>query len=331
MSVSILMVRVLISAVEHAGGQREQLLAAARLEPARLDDRNDRLSFAEYERVQHAALAVSGDEALGLHMGEQLSAAAFDVLGHLTEHAASLRQSIEAIMRYSRVFSEAPSSALCEEGETASIRFNFRHGSAFSARLPAELAMSGLLRLLRLFAGPAANARRVCFEYEPPPHRDEYTRIFAGSECFGQSYTGIDFDRAWLERTQLYENPELYTALQTQAERALGRVQRELNLVDRVHEHLTSYEPAQMPAMDDVARHFDMSARSLRRRLSAEGASYKALLERALATIAKRLLENPRMSIQQTADAMGFATPASFHRAFKRWTGLTPKAYKASY
>jgi AraC-like DNA-binding protein len=83
--------------------------------------------------------------------------------------------------------------------------------------------------------------------------------------------------------------------------------------------------------MDDAARALGVSARSLRRQLAAEGVSYSELVERARVAAAKRMLRDPRTSIQEAAYAMGFAAPAAFHRAFKRWTGMTPKQYRASF
>jgi AraC-like DNA-binding protein len=119
--------------------------------------------------------------------------------------------------------------------------------------------------------------------------------------------------------------------LKTQADRTLGRLAREATLAERVTAHLASHGPRAMPTMSEVAQELGMSARSLRRRLMAEGAVYKDLVDQILMREAKRMLESPQVSIQETAYAIGFGTPASFHRAFKRWTGMTPKEYRASY
>jgi AraC-like DNA-binding protein len=83
--------------------------------------------------------------------------------------------------------------------------------------------------------------------------------------------------------------------------------------------------------MDEVARELGMSARSLRRRLQSEGISFSDLVTRNRVVTSKRLLEQPGASIQEIAFAMGFASPSAFHRAFKRWTGLTPKQYQDSF
>jgi AraC-like DNA-binding protein len=80
--------------------------------------------------------------------------------------------------------------------------------------------------------------------------------------------------------------------------------------------------------MRAAAQALGLSPRTLRRRLHEEGASYHAVVEGALALLAKQLLADERRSIQETADAVGFSDPGAFSRAFKRWTGSTPKRFQ---
>jgi AraC-like DNA-binding protein len=332
MTVSILMVRALVQALEQVGVSRSQLFAAVSVDPHWLGDCHARLSDAEYERMQLAALELSGDPALGLHMGEQARASTYDVLGHLTEHATTLRQAIETLARYSRILSDAHECVLHEDDQTASIRYTLSaNREQQSGRMSVELTLSALSRMIRAFVGPHASARRVYFEYDAPAYSLEYRRIFSGNECFGQSFNAIEFERGWLDSAQLHQSPELYHALQALAERTLGLFTRTVAFAELVTQHLLRCDRARMPNMNDVARHFEISERSLRRRLQEEGIAYNELVERARTKIAQRMLEQSRSSIHEIAYAMGFATPAAFHRAFKRWTGMTPSVYKASY
>lgn len=331
MSMSILLLLPLIEAVERVGVSRDQLFETAGLDPTLLEDSAARLSIAEYDRAQIAAIKLSRDEALGLHLGTHARSVAYHLLGHLTDHAPTLREGIEATMRFQRILSDNPEPSLCEEGEVAMIRYAFPRINSPAIRMASELAMSGHLRFIRVFVGPDVNPRAVFFAYPAPVYRDEYTRIFGGTARFDQDFTGIAFERAWLERTQLFNNPALYSVLKEQAERALGRLKRNGSQAEVVREYLDSCDPKQMPSMEQVARHFGMSARSLQRKLVAEGIKYKELIREARINTAKRTLENSHLSIQEIAYAMGFSTPAAFYRAFKRWTGMTPKEYRSSY
>ncbi|MET0340270.1 MAG: AraC family transcriptional regulator [Polyangiales bacterium] len=332
MTISILLVRALVGAVERSGGCRDQLLAAATIDPNALDDVHARVSRKQFHRVKLAALELTGDPALGLHIGEHEIRGELDVIGHLADAADTLRQSLEAVVRYSRLFDEGPDWGLRESGDSAVLRFPFRAGSACPGiRLSVELGNSIFLGLIRRFVEPDAVPRQALFGYAPPSYRGEYARVFAGAERFDQPYSGLEFERGWLDCRQLYRNAELYEALCAQAERALARLDRDAPVTSRVKAHLASYPPAGMPSMVETARHLGISARSLRRRLATEGVVYSDLIEATLANTAKRLLESPQASIHETSYAMGFSVPTAFHRAFKRWTGKTPREYMRTY
>jgi AraC-like DNA-binding protein len=190
--------------------------------------------------------------------------------------------------------------------------------------------MVGFLRMMRHLVRSEVTARAVYFEYAAPDYRAEYARIFGGIERFEHEFTGIEFDAALLDQGHMPQKGELYTVLESLAERKLSRVTREGGHAERLRDYLVSNALAQRPQMDAVARSLGISVRSLRRRLDEEGVSYTSLLNEARATVAKRMLEDSSRSIYETAYAMGFSDPSAFHRAFKRWTGMTPTQYRES-
>ncbi len=328
MTVSVVMIRVLVEACELAGVPCERLLAAARVDGRCLEDSNARVPMSEYERVQLAALDLTGDPALGLHMGESASFAGFDVMASLIAHAATLRDGLNTYLKFNRILSDDPDSALQEGDATATLRLGFWRGNPRCDRLRAELAVAGFLRLIRHFAGPDALPRRACFQHAAPEHAEEYRRIFSGTERFDQAFTGIEIDRAMLQCAPLHKDAELYQVLETQALRKVSRLERATSITTRVEEYLSSRALSGRPDMAEVAQQLGMSERSLRRRLAAEGVTYTQLFEQALASAAKRMLRDPGQSILGAAYAMGFSDSSAFHRAFKRWTGVTPKQYR---
>jgi AraC-like DNA-binding protein len=330
MQVSIAMVRALVGVIERSGADRERFLSAAGIDARLIDDRDARISVVHYLRAVDAALRVSGDPALGLHMGEQARSVMFDVVGTLAERAATLRESIQAAARYARLLAEGHDPELHETGELAVIRFATLRGDVAAARFTAEFTMASLLIVLRQFAGDAARPTLVSFAYPAPPHVAEYARIFRGAERFDAAFTEMQFPRAWLDKAQLFQSPELYALLKSEAERTLGRLDRDAPLSARIEGILARHGP-QPITMEAVARELDMSARSLRRRMRAEGVRYDDIVTRSRTGLAKRMLETRSLSLQEIAYAMGFSSPAAFHRAFKRWTGKTPKEYRDSF
>jgi AraC-like DNA-binding protein len=155
--------------------------------------------------------------------------------------------------------------------------------------------------------------------------------VFGATERFRQESTSIVFDRDVMDLSQLHQHPELYSTLRMEAERGLERVETGLRSADRVRQYLQSVPAARIPDMAAAARVLGMSERSLRRRLADEDVSYRDIVRSMLETSAGHILLDPNRTIQEAAAALGFAAPAAFHRAFKRWTGMTPRQYRQAH
>jgi AraC-like DNA-binding protein len=116
--------------------------------------------------------------------------------------------------------------------------------------------------------------------------------------------------------------------LRSHAERALDRVTVGLGAADQVKRYLLARPAARIPDITTAARDLGLSARSLRRRLAVDATSYRSLVQATLEASADHLLRDPQRSIQETARALGFSNVGAFHRAFRRWTGMTPMQYR---
>jgi AraC-like DNA-binding protein len=329
-SVSVVLVRAFVEVVEREGVPRDRLLAGTGVHPSQLEATDARIEFTAFADVGTRALDLTRDEALGLHIAERASEAAFDLVAHLVVHAPTLRDGIDLALQFQRVFADDSELSLVETGDVAAIRLSFPRTTLRADRLHAEFVMAGVLRLIRTFA-PRTTVRAVRFEHARPEHHAECTRVFAGADRYRQPITGLEVDRAVLARPGLHHHPELYELLRGQAQRTLARVTRGIGQAERVRQYFLSHPPRGASAdMGVVARSLGMSVRSLRRRLGEEGVSYKTLVEEALVVVATRMLGDAHRSIQETAYAMGFSDATAFHRAFKRWTTMTPSQYRES-
>jgi AraC-like DNA-binding protein len=328
MSVSTVMVRVLVDAVERAGIPRDDLLRSRQIDPVRLTEADGRFELEEFARLQMGAMDLTGDEALGLHMAERTHDSAFDLIGHLVSHAATLREAFALCRQFEGLIMDESDLALLETGTTATLRYQFARTYERADRMLAEFVVAAFLRFVRVFAGPSVATRGASFEHARPAHHREYTRIFGDAVRFGQRTTGLTFDRALLDRAQLHQHPELLALLRSQAERALDRIDQGLKPADQLRRYLLARPPARIPDITTAARDLGLSARSLRRRLAEEATSYRSLVRSTLEASAGHMLRDPGQSFQQTAHALGFSNVGAFHRAFKRWTGMTPVQYR---
>jgi AraC-like DNA-binding protein len=328
MSIAAPIVRALVEVVERAGVPRQDFLGKAGVTAERLADGVERFGLDEFERMQLLALDLTGDEALGLHLAESSSEAAFDLLGHLVSHAPTLREGVGLCSQFSTLLLDDSHLILEEHLDTARLRTDFRRTSPRADRMHAEFTVAGLYRLIRIFTGPTASIGGAYFEHPAPAHQHEYRRLFEGAEKFGQQFTGIEFPRALLDGKQLHQHLRLYSLLHAEAHRALDTLAREKGHADRLKRYLMARPPSRIPNMNVAARELGMSVRSLRRRLAEEGVSYRELVQATLEEAATRLLQTPGRSVQETAHATGFSDSTAFHRAFKQWTGVTPTEFK---
>jgi AraC-like DNA-binding protein len=328
MSVSGVMVRVLIDAVERAGVARDDLLRSASIDPARLVEADARFDLNAFATLQMRAMDLTRDEALGLHIIERVHDGAFDLISHLVVHAPTLREALGLCLQFQPLVMDDALLTMNETDTTATLQCHLPRTFERADRMLAELSLAGLTRMVRVFGGAGVAPLGVSFEYACPRHHREYARLFGNAVSFSRPTTGLVFERAVLDRAQLYQNPELYGVLRSQAQRALDRLATELGPVDRLKRYLLARSPARIPDLSTAARDLGVSARSLRRRLAEDGTTFRSVVRTILEDSAGLLLRDPKQTIQQTAHALGFANVGAFHRAFKRWTGLTPMQYR---
>jgi AraC-like DNA-binding protein len=327
-TISFLVLRGLLEAVERAGVQRATFLSSAQLDLAQLESSESRIPRSEMFRLCEVAIDLTGDLAFGLHWVERLSERMFAPVSHLIAHCSTLRQGLELLAQFFRLLGDDAPYRIQEDGENVTIHcVSSDHPSLRITRFEAEMLLGGFWKLVRTF-NLNAQPETVSFAYPAPPYHAEYTRLFKGLQRFDQPFTGLVFDGTLLNAPAPQKDDDVREALQALAERRLLRVTHNTPYSTRVREFVVREGWPHRTDMQSVARSLDISVRSLRRRLEGEGKPYNEILGEALAIVAKQLLQDQRRTIQEIAYEMGFSDPSTFHRAFKRWTGTTPSAYR---
>lgn len=326
-TVSIRVLHGLVDAVAAAGIDRQTFVDAAGLPASALEGSEGRLPRSEMMRLCELAMDVTGDSALGLHWGELHNDSTFTPLSHLIAHSANLRDGFKTLSEFMRLLSDQLSCVVSEQGDRVTVHFSsLPFLPQRLVRFIVEMEAVGILRLMRCF-GAHVRPERVSFAYPAPPHRAEYARVFQGLEHFDEPVGGIVFERSLMNVAPPHRDDDVRNALEAIASRRALRLAKRTPYAVRVREQLVDQGPCVRADMSQVAHALGLSVRSLRRRLEAEGATFNGVANEAAAIIAKQLLEDKQRTIQEAAYEMGFADASGFHRAFKRWTGLTPRAY----
>jgi AraC-like DNA-binding protein len=168
---------------------------------------------------------------------------------------------------------------------------------------------------------------RVAFEHAPPADVREHRRIFACPVTFGADRNEMVFPAAALDLPHARPDPALFALLERYAKGLIDRLPGATTLSARVAEALVPRLPG-TPTVETVARALRLSARSLQRYLKEEGTTFATVHDGVRRRHSEVALRDRRRSIAEVARSMGFADQSAFHKAFVRWTGMTPGAYR---
>ena len=326
--ISVRVLLGLMDAVDRVGIARSEVLRGTEIDPALLDSPDERMTRGQLYTLCERVLDLTNDAAFGLHWAETLTDRSFAPISHLIAHSSSLRQALELLAQFSQLLADQTDYRIYEQDDAIVVECLVLEGESLRLkRMSAEMMVGGFWRLVRSFNAELPPGQ-VSLEYPPPEYADEYVRLFGDRVAFDQPFTGIVFDRELLSHPSPAKDDDVREALQEIAARRLMRITQTAPYATRVREFLIREGWPHRTDMQSVARALEMSVRSLRRRLEDEGRSYNDILNDSLATVAKQLFLDPRRTIQDIAFEMGFSDTSAFYRAFKRWTGMTPNAWR---
>ncbi len=175
--------------------------------------------------------------------------------------------------------------------------------------------------------GPEFAPRELRVTFQPPPDPDGYAQAFGTPVRFGQPRNQLVFDADWLDRRPGLGNALTYSQVREICDRLLDELQRRAGVVGGVRHLLLTCLMRDM-SLEDVAGKLGVSVRTLRRRLTDRGTSYRQIVDDLRREVAIKYLRDTDMTVEDVAFALGFNDAANFRRAFRRWTSATPQHFR---
>ncbi len=325
-SIAVQFVEDAIGVARQRGLDVDAMLLAAGIPPNRLASSRARVSVREYARLWARLADAMDDEFFGLDR-HPMRRGSFRLMSQSAVGAATLGQGLRRVVRFLRLVLDDVQGALDVVGDEASLSLRLGTG-------PVPLFAHGtyltlVLGLVSWLVDRRIPVRSLAFTHVEPVHADEYRLLFGESTRFGADETRLTLDAALLELPVVRRAADLSEFLAGAPANFLVRYRNPHSCSARVRRELRREEPAEWPSFDAIADRLGFAPTTLRRRLAEEGQSFQGLKDGLRRDQAMELLANERCNIHDIAHALGFAEPSAFHRAFRKWTGASPGAYRA--
>src|SRR5262245_43095243 len=271
-----------------------------------------------------AAARSTGNPHLGLHAVDNLPFRIATPLGYLLASSATLLDSLSLMVRYQRFHFDQQVLALVDRDDHLALVIRLpERPSATSHQV--EYLAAIVNRLCAWVVGPTFHLLGVSFRHAGPSNAAVHERTFRCPVEFRQPENSLLFPPVMLSRPSLFASPEVHAVTQALVDRRLA--DRSGDWARRLSVLLKHRVAAAMSIMT-CARELGVSQRTLQRRLAAEGSSFEKIVDRCRCGQALEMIEQ-QLPVGTIASQVGFSGSRTFVRAFRRWTGCTPSAYRA--
>ena len=273
-----------------------------------------------------ATIERTGDQALGLRAGECIESNDFGMMGLAARNSPNLRWALLCVARFIPLLDDDLEATLLEGRE----HFVWQLRNLAPRPLPAvnDFQLASALVGIRAFAGKHVTPLEVHVRHAAPTTAEGYKRLFSVPVRFNARENALIFDRRLLESPIASANVAMFPVFEEQASEEL----KHLPALEATRERLRLLLRRRLGSGDvdivSIARELQTSASTLRRRLAEQGTTYRAVLDQVRRDLALARIVDSRIDVGELAFGLGFSTPSGFARAFRRWTGVAPLAYR---
>jgi AraC-like DNA-binding protein len=286
------------------------------------------LNLVVARRLWQQAAQQSGDPLLGLKVGGALPLQAMNVVALLVMQSASLRQSLTLTVRYQSLVSNSGRFIVRPLSDGVRVDYAVMPCPVAMHAIQIDSVFAGYLSLLRHCAPTGVKPRRVALPGADPQLRSAYEEAFGCQVALGIADACFEFDCEALDRPFLAADPQLLRMAQARADDMLLAQGHDESLKDQVQAALA----AQGFGAGDcgrVARALGLSTRTLQRRLSAAGTSFRHQAEAARMNEALRLLAHASIPMSSLCDSLGYSETSALSHAIRKYWGASPSALRA--
>lgn len=307
------------------------VLAEAQLSESDLANIDNRIPSELYHKALTKAAELSGDPSFGVHFGEAIKPGHYGVVGLVAMSCEKASELLQLHIRYQSLVGDDTTVEYEVTDNSIELRVFPKIACMQKNRLREEAAFSSWITLARWMTGLDDHyPLRIDFTHSKPDNVEEQHRVFGPNIFWEQAVTAATFDRTVAETPLPQANPALRKQLESQAEEQLiaaGGAQFN-PLLQQLQSIIARSLADGAPEIEQIAAALNLSTRALQRKLSELSTSFSDMLDSTRKELAMSYISQQHISLTEIAFLLGFSEQSAFNRAFKRWQGTTPSAYR---
>jgi AraC-like DNA-binding protein len=310
---------------------RDRVLAGSGVPPELLEQPHARIPARAFATLWLAVARELDDEFFGLDR-RRMKVGSFALLCHAVLGAGTLRRALEQMLRGFATFLDDVGARLdvAYSPPQAAIVVANRVAAPARRRFADETFLVMVHGLASWLVGRRVPLVRADFAWPRPAHAGEYAAMFCRTLRFDAEATAIVLDARSLELPLVQTAASLKLFLRDAPQSVFVKYRNAASASARVRQRLRACEGGTgWPTLDDVARDLRVAPTTLRRRLEAEGTTYRDVKDQLRLELAMGRLRESSAAVADIAFQLGFQDTSAFHRAFKRWCGMRPGEYRA--
>ena len=296
-----------------------------------LDNPDSRVSAAQFGQLWLSVAHCLNDEFFGQDT-HRMKVGSFAMLCKTLIHCKTLKNAFVVMLRFFNLLLDDFYSELVVDGQYSKIQISYKNQLSPQQ----SVAVFGYETLLMLQHGIACwlVSRRIPvlmaeFAYPEPSYSAEYQLMYSSELQFDQPFTALSFETSDLQLPILQNEQTVNDFIRQAPTNIVLKYKNHSSFSASIRKILRATPMAAWPDFDGFAVSFNMTRSTLRRRLSEEGQPFQTIKDQLRRDFAMNLLKQTDQNLVDIALQLGFAEPSAFHRAFKKWTGHTPHAYRA--
>ncbi len=317
-------VRSLVNFLSHQGLERAELLNDVGLSESQLRESGQLIATRAYDNLFTMAQAKLDNPMLGFEFGQQIEPDRWGVLGYIAYTSATFAEALASQRKYQSLVGNLGTPTTEEQGDSLLLRWI---PSSPCSHHTVEEILTGWIALARKLAIHPTQVDAVYFSHTCQGDEAAYQDYFACELHFGHDFNGMLINRALLDIPLGKYDPNINRLLCSHAEQQITQLVEQLP-IETITQFISNQLPLGVPDIADAASSLHMSVRTLQRKLADHELSFSGLVDSTRQDLAIRYLKDTATKIVYISQMLGFSEQSAFQRAFKRWTGSTPKQYR---